>query len=122
MASKSLAPHHSPLATSPSFCIHSATRPEQRHLRPPLRPQLPPPHRRQALLESTLTSHPGSVDSKPLTPTLSPLSATLTKNAGGGVKSLLGQPTMARLRDLPKEVARHQRLGAQAASTPRSRK
>src|SRR5229473_1445971 len=47
---------------------------------PPLRPQLPPPHRRQTLLESTLTQLPATVDSKPLTATLSPLSATLTKN------------------------------------------
>src|SRR6266852_6614579 len=34
-------------------------------------------------LESTLTQPPTTVDSKPLTTTLSPLSATLTKNIGG---------------------------------------
>ncbi len=43
------------------------------------------PRRRQTLLESTLTHHPATVDSKPLTETLSPLDATLTKNAGGGI-------------------------------------
>jgi hypothetical protein len=43
---------------------------------------LPPPHRRQTLLESTLTHPPATVDSKRLTETLSPLSATLTKNRG----------------------------------------
>src|SRR6266704_6131776 len=35
-------------------------------------------------LESTLTQIPASVDSKPLTQTLSLLDATLTKNTGGG--------------------------------------
>lgn len=34
--------------------------------------------------ESTLTSHPVSVDSKPLTETLNPLDATLTENRGRG--------------------------------------
>jgi len=35
-------------------------------------------------LESTLIQMRASVDSKPLTETLSPLDATLTKNMGGG--------------------------------------
>ncbi len=48
----------------------------------PLRPQLPPSHRRQTRLESTVTRSPVTVDSKPLTTQLSPLSATLTKNQG----------------------------------------
>jgi hypothetical protein len=62
--------------------IHSATRPKVGPPRNSLRPQLPPPHRRQTFLESTLTQPPITVDSKPLTTILSPLSATLTKNRG----------------------------------------
>jgi len=38
--------------------IHSATYTKQKCLRPPLRPQLPPPPRRQTPLESTLTQRP----------------------------------------------------------------
>ncbi len=43
-----------------------------------------PRHSRQSRLESTLTHHPASVDSKPLTLILNPLDATLTKNQGAG--------------------------------------
>jgi hypothetical protein len=35
-------------------------------------------------LNATLTNHPTSVDSKPLTTNLNPLESTLTKNMGGG--------------------------------------
>src|SRR6202171_1282855 len=58
-------------------------RAKQGRPRTPLRPQLPSPHRRQTLLESTLTHPPATVDSKPLIAKLSPLSATLTKKLGG---------------------------------------
>jgi hypothetical protein len=70
-----------PIGYSP---IHSPTCPKQGPLRAPLRPQLPPPHRRQTLLNQHLHNHLATVDSKPLTPTLTLLSATLTKNVGGG--------------------------------------
>ena len=51
--------------------------------RRPFRPQLPPPDRWQALLESTLTQPPLSIHSKLLTQMLNSLDATLTKTRGG---------------------------------------
>src|SRR5713101_8968523 len=68
----------------PDRPTHSATCPKPKCLRAPLRPQLPPPPKRQTPLESTPTQPPTTVDSKPLTATLNPLSATLTKAWGGG--------------------------------------
>jgi len=47
-------------------------------------PASAPPPLELTYLESTLTSQPASVDSKPLTETLNPLDATLTQNPGGG--------------------------------------
>ena len=56
---------------------------------PPWRPFASPDDRSKAELshlESTLIGMSASVDSKPLTQTLSPLDATLTKNIGGWVR------------------------------------
>src|SRR5260370_25695839 len=46
----------------------------------------------QVPLESTLIEMPASVDSKPLTQSLSPLDATLTENQGGCRQPELGSP------------------------------
>src|SRR6266436_5966037 len=65
---------------------HSATCPKQGRPRTPLRPQLPPLHRRQTLLESTLTHPSATVDSKPLIPdTKSFISNTYKKTGGAGL-------------------------------------
>src|SRR5260370_23603744 len=47
---------------------------------------------KEVYLESTLIEIPASVDSKPLTQSLSPLDTTLTENQGGCPQPELGSP------------------------------
>ncbi len=79
-----------------------------------------PRHRRQTRLESTVTSHLATVDSKPLTETLSPLSATLTEKRGGrGRYGLTRHPTKRGCPERPSRVKDLSRnFGSAAACLP----
>jgi hypothetical protein len=57
---------------------------------------------RITLLESTATPHAVSVESKGLVPTLTPLSATLTKSGGGVANTIAGIRAVLSARDCQK--------------------